>query len=78
MFLQEVPEYESRPFYIFGVSYGGKMAATFANRLLKGIEERDIRCNFKGVVDFHDKVLPCDLFRMISYDFASKLFLVIT
>jgi serine carboxypeptidase 1 len=42
-------EYQTRPFYIFSESYGGKMAAVFANDLQQAIAAGQMQLNFRGV-----------------------------
>ena len=59
-FLEEMPEYKMRPFYIFGESYGGKMGATFGVRLLSGIRSGDIRANFRGLILGDAWISPTD------------------
>lgn len=48
-FLKKVPDFKKIPFYIFSESYGGKMAAAFAMKLHKAMQDKKIDCNFKGV-----------------------------
>ena len=48
IFLEEHPYFQATPFYIFGQSYGGKMAVAFTYYLYKAIESGEIECNLKG------------------------------
>ncbi|TKR69490.1 hypothetical protein L596_021642 [Steinernema carpocapsae] len=48
-FSKSHPEYQSRPFYIFCESYGGKMSAEFAKVLTDEISAGKINVNFKAV-----------------------------
>ena len=48
-FLRNLTIFEDNPFYIFGQSYGGKMAAVFGQRLKESIQLKEIKCNFVGV-----------------------------
>jgi serine carboxypeptidase 1 len=43
------PEYQTRNFYIFCESYGGKMSAAFAKTLQDSIDAGTIKVNLKGV-----------------------------
>ncbi|XP_034242408.1 retinoid-inducible serine carboxypeptidase-like [Thrips palmi] len=49
-FLEQYPHFQGVPWYIFGESYGGKVAAEFALRLCEEIEAGRLSANFKGVV----------------------------
>ncbi|PAV70994.1 hypothetical protein WR25_17160 [Diploscapter pachys] len=49
-FLVVHSEYRSRPFYIFGESYGGKMGAEFGRQISDAIDEHTLTLNFRGVV----------------------------
>ncbi|CAN8002438.1 unnamed protein product, partial [Ixodes hexagonus] len=49
VFLTKLPEFQAVPLYIFGESYGGKMAATFAFALHKAVSSGRINCQLKGV-----------------------------
>ena len=48
-FLTNLTIFEDSPFYIFGESYGGKIAAAFGQALQETINRKEIKCNFKGV-----------------------------
>ncbi|EEC01894.1 retinoid-inducible serine carboxypeptidase, putative, partial [Ixodes scapularis] len=50
VFLTKLPEFQVVPLYIFGESYGGKMAAIFALALNKAVSSGQIRCQLRGVV----------------------------
>ena len=47
-FLTNLTAFEDSPFYIFGESYGGKIAAAFGQILHETIKRKEIKCNFKG------------------------------
>jgi len=49
VFFTKHSEYRTRPFYIFCESYGGKMAAEFANVLRQEIAAGTLSMNFRGV-----------------------------
>ena len=59
-FLKNLTIFEDVPFYIFGESYGGKMAAEFGQRLYETIERKEIKCNFKGVALGDSWISPVD------------------
>ena len=59
-FLKNLTIFEDAPFYIFGESYGGKMAAEFGQRLYETIERKEIKCNFKGVALGDSWISPVD------------------
>ena len=59
-FLKNLTIFEDAPFYIFGESYGGKMAAEFGQRLYETIERKKIKCNFKGVALGDSWISPVD------------------
>ena len=59
-FLRKLTIFEDSPFYIFGESYGGKMAAVFGQRLQETIERKEIKCNFKGVALGDSLISPVD------------------
>ena len=63
-FLKNLTIFEDSPFYIFGESYGGKMAAEFGQRLYETIQRKEIKCNFKGVALGDSCISPVD---SISY-----------
>ena len=48
-FMNEHSYFKNNSFYIFGQSYGGKMAAALTNYLHKAIQKGEIQCNLKGV-----------------------------
>ena len=48
-FFKNLTIFEDSPFYIFGESYGGKMATAFGKRLHETIQQKEIKCDFKGV-----------------------------
>lgn len=50
VFLTKLPEFQVVPLYIFGESYGGKMAAIFALALNKAVSSGRIHCQLRGVV----------------------------
>ena len=59
-FLSKKPEFVTTPFYITCESYGGKMTSAFGVRLLEGIQNKDIECNFKGVALGDSWISPVD------------------
>ena len=59
-FLKNLTIFKDVPFYIFGESYGGKMAAVFGQRLQETIESKKIKCNFKGVALGDSLISPID------------------
>ena len=59
-FLKNLTVFEDSPFYVFGESYGGKMAAVFGQRLQQAIESKEIKCNFKGVALGDSLISPVD------------------
>lgn len=48
-FLNNHTEFQKVPLYIFGESYGGKMAVEFAYQLVKEISEGNLIVHFKGI-----------------------------
>ncbi|CAG0904612.1 unnamed protein product [Darwinula stevensoni] len=48
-FLKKVPEFQKVSTYIFGESYGGKMAVGFAKALNKAAVAGKVKCNLQGV-----------------------------
>ena len=48
-FLDQKPEWQSAPLYIFSESYGGKMAITFASSILQAENEGAIKANLRCV-----------------------------
>ena len=59
-FMREHPCLQNNPFYIFGQSYGGKMAVTLTADLHKSIQKKEIRCNLKGLGIGNGYVSPMD------------------
>ena len=59
-FFKNLTIFEDSPFYIFGESYGGKMAAAFGKRLQETIQQKEIKCNFKGVALGDSLISPVD------------------
>ena len=59
-FMNEHSYFRNNPFYIFGQSYGGKMAAIFTADLYKAIQNNEIQCNLKGVCIGNGFVSPID------------------
>ena len=59
-FMREHPQFENNPLYIFGQSYGGKMAAALTYYLHTSIKEGDITCNLKGLAIGNGFVSPAD------------------
>ena len=60
IFMDEHSDINSNPFYIFGQSYGGKVAAALPYYLLKAIESGDVKCNLKGTAIGNGYVSPAD------------------
>ena len=59
-FFKNLTIFENSPFYVFGESYGGKMAAVFGQRLQERIGSKEIKCNFKGVALGDSLISPVD------------------
>ena len=59
-FLDAMPMYETYPFYIFAESYGGKMTSAFGTRLLRGIKNKEIKSDFRGVALGDSWISPVD------------------
>ena len=59
-FFKNLTIFEDSPFYIFGESYGGKMATVFGKRLHEAIQQKEIKCDFKGVVLGDSLISPVD------------------
>lgn len=59
-FMKKHSNFETIPLYIFGESYGGKMAVSFAKQLQESIEKNQIKCNFKGIVLGDSWISPID------------------
>ena len=59
-FMDEHSDMNNNPFYIFGQSYGGKVAAALPYYLLKAIESGDVKCNLKGTAIGNGYVSPAD------------------
>ena len=59
-FMDEHSYFQTNPLYIFGQSYGGKMAAALAYYLHKATQSNEIHCNLKGVGIGNGFVSPGD------------------
>ena len=59
-FMEEHSYFQNSPFYIFGQSYGGKMATGLAYYLFKATQKNEIKCNLKGVGIGNGFVSPGD------------------
>ena len=59
-FVDAMPVFQSRPFFIFTESYGGKYTSVFGVRLLEAIKHKEIKCNFKGVALGDSFISPVD------------------
>ena len=59
-FMNEHSYFQKNPLYIFGQSYGGKMAAALAYYLHKAKQNNEIHCNLKGVGIGNGFVSPGD------------------
>ena len=64
-FLEEHASFRTNPLYVFGQSYGGKMAAALGYYLHKGIQSGNIQCNLKGIAIGNGFVSPIDF--VMSY-----------
>ena len=60
IFIDEHDYFQTIPFYIFGQSYGGKMAVALTYYLHKAIERGEIKCNLKAVGIGNGMVSPAD------------------
>jgi len=58
--LEESPEFKTRPFYVFGQSYGGKMGAHFARRLYDEIALGTIEVQLEGFAMGNSWISPID------------------
>lgn len=58
--LETAPEFQKSPLYIFGESYGGKMAIDFSLALVKAVKDKKVICNFKGVALGDSWISPLD------------------
>ena len=59
-FMDEHSYFQKNPLYIFGQSYGGKMATILTADLRKAIQKNEIQCNLKGVGIGNGFVSPMD------------------
>ncbi|RDD47821.1 Retinoid-inducible serine carboxypeptidase [Trichoplax sp. H2] len=59
-FYSAVPDMHQLPLYIFGQSYGGKMAVSFASLLTQAIADTRIQCNLTGIGLFDPLISPID------------------
>lgn len=59
-FYEEIPEFKTVPLYIFGESYGGKMAIEFARDLFYEIQDGKIESNLAGVAMGDAWISPVD------------------
>ena len=64
-FMEEHTYFRTNPFYIFGQSYGGKMAAALGYYLHTVIQSGDFKCNLKGIAIGNGFVSPIDF--VMSY-----------
>ncbi len=60
-FMEEHPDFKQSPFYIFGQSYGGKMASALTYYLQKAITGGEIKCNLRGLGIGNGWVSPTDI-----------------
>ncbi|XP_025833189.1 retinoid-inducible serine carboxypeptidase-like [Agrilus planipennis] len=58
--LQVVPEFATVPIYIFGQSYGGKMAADIAVAIHEHVASGDLKCNLQGIALGNSWISPLD------------------
>ncbi len=74
-FMREHPDFEGSPFYIFGQSYGGKMASALTYYLHKAITDGEIKCNLRGLGIGNGWVSPTDI--MLTWpDMAYQMSLI--
>ena len=74
-FMEEHPDFKESPFYIFGQSYGGKMASALTYYLQKAITGGEIKCNLRGLGIGNGWVSPTDI--MLSWpDMAYQMSLL--
>ena len=66
IFMHEHHYFRNNSLYIFGQSYGGKMAPALGYYLHKAIKEGKIRCNLRGVGIGNGFVSPIDFVLSIS------------
>ncbi|ELT93094.1 hypothetical protein CAPTEDRAFT_53367, partial [Capitella teleta] len=59
-FLDTHPEFEQTLFYVFGQSYGGKMAAHFTNQLYREVQEGNFDVNVGGYAMGNAWISPVD------------------
>ena len=59
-FMGEHSYFRNNPLYVFGQSYGGKMAAMFTADLHMAIQNNEIQCNLRGVGIGNGFVSPID------------------
>ncbi|RVE46147.1 hypothetical protein evm_009221 [Chilo suppressalis] len=59
-FYEKHPEFESVPFYIYGQSYGGKMAVDMAIRMVEAQRDNTIRSDFRGFAMGNAWISPVD------------------
>ncbi|XP_018329851.1 retinoid-inducible serine carboxypeptidase isoform X2 [Agrilus planipennis] len=72
-FLNLFEQFRTVPLYIFGESYGGKMAVEFAYQLYKKIENGTITANFRGIGLGGAYISPIDYtkqYAQILYNFG--------
>uniref|UniRef100_A0A914UGU9 Serine carboxypeptidase n=1 Tax=Plectus sambesii TaxID=2011161 RepID=A0A914UGU9_9BILA len=65
IFFSEHPKFRSRPFYIAGQSYGGKVSAAFAKELHRQMQEGSLQINLKGILLVGAWISPMDF--LFSY-----------
>lgn len=65
-FVQDHPERQSTPLYIFSESYGGKMAIGFAKAIIGARQAGQLKVNFKAVALGDSWISPMDFVRSYS------------
>ncbi|XP_077286661.1 retinoid-inducible serine carboxypeptidase-like [Arctopsyche grandis] len=59
-FYEQLPQFKKSPFYIYGQSYGGKMAVDFAHLIYKESRLGNIQSNISGVAMGNSWISPVD------------------
>ncbi|KAJ8924038.1 hypothetical protein NQ315_006815, partial [Exocentrus adspersus] len=66
IFMNEKEEFQDVPLYIFGESYGGKMAVEFACQIAKKKKKHKHKWNFKGIGLGNSYISPVEYIRSYS------------
>ncbi|XP_077286830.1 retinoid-inducible serine carboxypeptidase-like isoform X1 [Arctopsyche grandis] len=59
-FYEKLPQFKTTPFYVYGQSYGGKMAIEFARMLYDEVAQGNIQSNISGVAMGNSWISPVD------------------